>query len=198
VKYPLAFERLVSCFNRFQGIGRKTSERLVFDMLSRWDSEAIEEFSHALSGLRQGVMTCPECRTHIETLPCPFCSDERKNAKLLCVVASSKDVYAIDTTNLFPGTFYVLGSLLSPLDERGVDSMDMPLLKKRVHSGIEEVIFALDSSLEGDATAAYLRNELAPLSLKMSRLATGVPVGTSLDFVDRGTLSRALSGRYQL
>ena len=198
MKYPAAFERLVTCLSRFQGIGRKTAERLVFDILSRWSDEALQEFSTALSQLRQGVTMCPECRVHIETLPCPFCSFERHGAKTLCVVASSKDVYAIDTTNLFPGTFYVLGSLLSPLDDRGVETMNMPLLKKRVSAGIEEVIFALDSSLEGDATVSFLRNELEPFSLKLSRLATGVPVGASLDFVDRGTLSRALSGRYRL
>ena len=198
MRYPVAFERLVSCLSRFQGIGRKTAERLVFDLLSRWSDDAIQEFAEALSLLRKGIMQCPECRTHIEVLPCPFCSLERQKAKTLCIVASSKDVYAIDTTNLFLGTFYVLGALLSPLDERGVEMMNLPLLKKRVSSGIEEVIFALDSSLEGDTTVGFLRQELAPFPLKMSRLATGVPVGASLDFVDRGTLSRALSGRYCL
>lgn len=196
MKYPAAFERLVTCLHRFQGIGRKTSERLVFDLLSKWDDGAIEEFSKALVDLRKNICTCPACRVIVETLPCPFCSPERLNEKMLCVVAGAKDVYAIDNTRLFAGSFFVLGSLLSPLDERGVDSMDIPLLKRRVSSGVEEVILALDSSLEGDATASFLKNELESLSVKITRLATGVPVGASLDFVDRGTLSRALSCRY--
>jgi recombination protein RecR len=198
MRYPAAFERLVACFHKFQGIGRKTSERLVFDLLSKWDDAAIEEFSNALLKIRKNICFCPECRSLIEKLPCPFCTIARKGTKILCIVAGSKDVYAIENTRLYQGSFFVLGSLLSPLDERGVETMDIPLLKAKIADGVEEVILALDSSLEGDATASFLRNELEPLSVKVTRLATGVPVGASLDFVDRGTLSRALSGRYQM
>lgn len=196
VRYPAAFERVVALFNRFQGIGRKTSERLVFDLVTRWDEEAIRDFAHSLLALRSGITNCPECRTHIEKLPCPFCSVERKKAEVLCIVASSKDVYAIEATGLFSGTFHVLGHVLSPLHNKGVEEMGLDQLQKRIsEENIAEVILALDSSLEGDATASFLKDYLVPYAVKVTRLASGVPVGATLDFVDRGTLRRALSGR---
>jgi recombination protein RecR len=199
MKYPQAFDRLVRCFDRFQGIGRRTSERLVFDILTRWDASAVREFAESLSHLCEGITVCPNCRCHIESLPCPFCSAERIAAGALCVVATSKEVYAIDATREFPGTFFVLGALLSPLDNRGVQQMDIDRLMERIRKeNVKEVIFAVDSSLEGDATVGFLREELVPFTVKISRLAAGVPVGTSLEYVDRGTLSRAFTGRQPL
>jgi recombination protein RecR len=135
----------------------------------------------------------------VQELPCPFCSKERHQQKELCVVATSKDAYAIEATHLFPGTFFVLGSTLSPLDERGIEPSHLDRLKARIQKeGITEVIFAFDSSLEGDATVSYLRDELKDLQIILSRLASGVPVGASLEFIDRGTLGRAFSGRQVL
>lgn len=195
----MAFDRLASCFSRFQGIGRRTAERLVFDILHRWDQHAIAEFAAALQGLSKGIVVCPECRTHTESLPCPLCSEERKNVGVLCVVSSSKDVYAIDAIGQFSGTYFVLNGLLSPLDNRGVESLGFDGLKCRIEKEkTREVIFAIDSSLEGDATIAFLREELRPNGLKLSRIASGVPVGTTLESVDRGTLSRAFSGRQEV
>lgn len=199
MRYPAAFDRCAACFTRFAGIGRKTAERLVFDILTRWDDAAIQEFSQSLLGLRQGIMVCPRCRAHIESLPCPFCSEERVTNGALCLVTTSRDVYAIDATGQFPGTFFVLGALLSPLDNRGVEQMQLELLKQRiVNEEIHEIIFAIDSSLEGDATVGFLKEELKEFPVKLSRLAAGVPVGASLEFIDRGTLSRAFCGRQAL
>jgi recombination protein RecR len=199
MRYPPAFERVLACFSRFQGIGRKTAERFVFDMLARWDQKAIEEFSDALRAVSSEITKCPDCHIHVQELPCPFCSKERHQQKELCVVATSKDAYAIEATHLFPGTFFVLGSTLSPLDERGIEPSHLDRLKARIQKeGITEVIFAFDSSLEGDATVSYLRDELKDLQIILSRLASGVPVGASLEFIDRGTLGRAFSGRQVL
>jgi recombination protein RecR len=199
MRYPETFERLVSCFSKFQGIGRKTAERLVFDLVTRWEPEAVHEFAQALSDLPASITICPECRTHIEALPCPFCSDYRRFEKALCIVATSKDAYSVESMGLFNGIFYVLGGLLSPLNDNGVEGMDIEKLKNFISSNIiTEVILALDSSLEGDATVSFLRNELQDLHIKISRLAAGVPVGASLELVDRGTLRRAFSGRQQL
>lgn len=199
MRYPAAFDRCVAGFSRFQGIGKKTAERLVFDILTRWDEAAVQEFAQALLALPKGIVLCPECHTHIESYPCPFCSEERRKSGALCVVATSKDVYAIDATGQFPGTFFVLGTLLSPLDSRGVERMGVERLKQRIiQEEIKETILALDSSLEGDATVSFMKEELKELPVKLSRLASGVPVGATLEFVDRGTLSRAFSGRQTL
>jgi len=199
MRYPPTFEKLLSCFSRFQGIGRKTAERFVFDMLARWDNEAIHEFSDALRSISSEITQCPKCNVHVQELPCPFCLENRRQKKELCIVATSKDAYAIEATRLFPGTFFVLGSMLSPLDERGVEPAHLNRLKQRIQDEeIDEVILAFDSSLEGDATVSYLRDELKSLQIKLSRLASGVPVGASLEFIDRGTLGRAFSGRQEL
>ena len=197
MRYPEGFERLVTYFSKFQGIGRKTSERLVFDLMTRWEPAAVHEFAQALDALPRSVTLCPECRAHIESLPCPFCSDPNRRAeKLLCIVATSKDAYAIENTGSFRGIFYILGGLLSPLSERGVEGIDVEKLTQFiVTNDIKEIILALDSSLEGDATVRFLHDELQPLGVAISRLAAGVPVGASLELVDRGTLRRALSGR---
>jgi len=199
MRYPVAFDRCVACFARFQGIGRKTAERLVFDILTRWDEGAVNEFAQALLHLSKGIVQCPDCRVHIESHQCPFCSEERKKEGVLCIVASSKDVYAIDATGQFPGTFFVLGTLLSPLDNRKIERMDLEHLKERiVGEEIKEAVLALDSSLEGDATVSFMKEELRELPIKISRLAAGVPVGATLEFIDRGTLSRAFCGRQTL
>ncbi len=196
MRYPVAFDRCVACFSRLQGIGRKTGERLVFDILTRWDEAAVREFAQALLDLPHGIVVCPDCRVHIESLPCPFCSSERQQSGSVCIVATSKDVYAIDATGQFPGTYFVLGNLLSPLDHRGVEQMALDRLKTRIaNENIQEAIFAIDSSLEGDATVGFLKEELKGLPVTLSRLAAGVPVGTPLEFVDKGTLSRAFRGR---
>lgn len=199
MRYPGAFERVVSCFSKFQGIGRKTAERLVFDLMTRWDPEAVHEFARALDAFPESIIVCPECRTHIEAFPCPFCADHRRAEKSLCVVATSKDAYAIESTGSFHGAFYVLGGLLSPLSDRGVERFDVDILKQFITTnGMTEIILALDCSLEGDATVRFLHDELCTLGVTISRLAAGVPVGASLELVDRGTLRRALSGRQPL
>jgi len=199
MKYPKAVSRLMNFFYRFQGVGRKTAERFAFELLNGWQKDTIEAFAQALKELPDSIIVCSECRTPVDSMPCPFCDDERKRYGALCVVASPKDVYAIEATAQFPGTFYVLGGLLSPLSEYGIGDMGIDLLKRRIQQEeSQEVILALDSSVEGDATVTFLRSELEPLQVIISRLASGLPVGTSLDFVDRGTLSRAFSGRQRV
>jgi recombination protein RecR len=184
---------------RFSGIGRKTAERFVFDMLMRWDEHAVSGFVRALQDLSKGVVLCPNCRTHVESLPCPLCTEQRIAQGLICVVSSSKDVYSLEETSLFKGTYFVVGSLISPLDQRGIQDSLVEALKNRAQmEKITEVILAFDSSVEGDATVAFLRDELSSLPISISRLASGVPVGAPLEFVDRGTLGRAFSGRQKL
>lgn len=199
MRYPKAFEGLVSCFTRFSGIGRKTAERFVFDILMRWDESALDGFIKALQDLRKGFVVCPTCLTHVESLPCPLCTENRKSGRVLCVVSSSKDVYSLEETNLFKGTYFVVGSLISPLDQRTIDGQHVEDLKRRVvDETIQEVILVFDSSVEGDATVSFLREALSSLPVTVSRLASGVPVGAPLEFVDRGTLGRALLGRQRL
>ena len=128
---------------------------------------------------------------------CPLCQDRGRDPTTLCVVASAKDIFLIEQTHEYEGLYHVLGGLLSPLQGMAPASHSIEKLKERVvRLGTKELILALDSTLEGDATALFLKKELEPLALKTSRLALGLPMGSSLDYIDGGTLARAFSGRH--
>ena len=139
---------------------------------------------------------CQQCGCLQGIDNCPFCSETTRRSPFLCVVAMPRDVFAIEATHEYKGLYHVLGALLSPLDGIGPDQLNIGKLKQRLTAHhIEEVVIALDSTLEGDATALYLKQELESLNINVSRLAFGLPMGSSLDYVDGGTLARALSAR---
>lgn len=197
VQYPDTLLRLISHFMRFEGVGRRTAERLAFHLLSHWNEGAISEFIEVLSSLRNRLSECPTCFSYSDEASCPFCDEERSECSSLCIVAQARDVYLIESTNTHKGRYFVLGNLLSPLDGRGLSSERkaalLSLIQKRQ---IQEVVLALDSSVEGEATALYVRQLLSPYSLTLTKLASGLPMGSQLDFVDRGTLSEAFRGRH--
>lgn len=197
VHYPDILLRLISHFMRFEGVGRRTAERLAFHLLSHWNDHAISEFIEVLSSLRDRLSECPTCFSYSEEAACPFCDEDRSDSPFLCIVAQPRDVYLIESTSIHKGGYFVLGNLLSPLDGRGLSSGRkealLGIIQKR---RIQEVVLALDSSVEGEATALYVRQLLSPYSLTLTKLASGLPIGSQLDFVDRGTLSEAFRGRH--
>jgi recombination protein RecR len=195
--YPPPLQQLIGALKLLPGVGTKTAERFAFNLLT-WKEEQLGHLSDLVASLKQQIFECPICRCLTSHSGCDFCDTSRRDTSLLCVLGSPKDAYIIEQTHAYKGLYHVLGSLLSPLQGQGVDQLDLPAFFKRLTAHpIQEVVIALDSTLEGDATALFLKDQLAGCNIKISRLAFGLPIGSPLEYVDGGTLSMALSGRRQ-
>jgi len=194
--YPEQLLKLIALFKKFPGIGTRSAERFAFALLD-WPDAKIQEMAQLLSQTHEKIQNCSDCGALIEKLPCHFCTN-RENT-VLCIVRSPKDIFLIEETREYRGLYHVIGQLLSPILNQAPEPACIQRLKDRLASfGTKEVIVALDSTLEGDATALYLKRELRSLDVSVSKLALGLPMGSSLDFIDGGTLGRALTGRINL
>jgi recombination protein RecR len=190
--------RLVCELGKLPGIGEKTAARLAFHILRAPVEDAVA-LADAIRDLRDKMRLCSTCWDFTETDPCALCSDERREAGLLCVVAHPQDVLAIERTGGYRGRYHVLHGVLSPLEGIGPDDLRIAELVRRCGSGdIREVIVATNPSVEGETTAIYLAKLIRPLGPRMSRIATGVPMGGELEYADRLTLARAIDGRREL
>jgi recombination protein RecR len=196
MKYPAALQQLIASLKLLPGVGSKTAERFAFHLLS-WDDSLLTDFAGHISRLKSRLRTCSQCHCLIENEPCDWCDENRRDTSLLCIISSPKDAYAIEETHTYKGLYHTLGGLLSPLDGRSVEKLNFPKLMERIcRLKVREVIVALDSTLEGDATALYLKEQMGQMGISVSRLALGLPVGSPLEYVDSGTLSRAFTGRH--
>jgi recombination protein RecR len=202
MRYPVSIEKLMRLLNKLPGVGRRTSERYAFDLLLNWSQDQLSDLENVFHEMKKDISTCPTCGTLTDQSSCFFCSDASRRKDLLCVVSSPREVFAIEGTREFRGIYHVLGGLLSPLDGRGEEVLELSkLIARLTNTEVKEVILALDSTLEGDTTSLFLKQELenlttsANLPLKVSRLAFGIPVGSTLEYVDGGTLAKAFSGR---
>lgn len=194
-KYPKHLKALIAQLQKLPGVGKKTAERFSFHLLG-WERRELSTLSDLLGTLKESIPCCKECGCLIDGVCCSFCESDKRDPFFLCIIASPRDAYAIEETGNFLGFYHVLGTLLSPLSGKTVDTLNLPHLIKRIESlKVREVILALDSTLEGDATSLFLKEALQEKQVKVSRLALGLPVGSCLDFIDEGTLSQALSGR---
>lgn len=197
-RYPLHLNQLIEILRKLPSIGTKSAERLAFNLLS-WDERELELFSEIISDIPKKLKSCEICGCLRGVDPCSFCKEERVLAQALCLIVSPKDAFAIESTRQFNGLYHVLGHLISPLAGVGPEKIPLNAIRKRVEQHqIKEIIIALDSTLEGDTTALYLKQELASLPVKISRLAFGMPIGYSIDYVDGNTLMRAFAGRSDL
>lgn len=195
IQYPDHLLKLIDVLKKLPGVGIKSAERFAFQLLD-WKEDDLNEMSTILKEVKTKLKECPKCGCLKGEKECGFCESHRQNPTLICVIASPRDVFAIEETREYRGYYHVLGGLLSPLDGIGPDQLKVKPLKERIASlKIQEVVIALDSTLEGDATALFLKQELANLPVTISRLAFGLPMGSSLDYVDGGTLARAFTGR---
>ncbi|MCP5506258.1 MAG: recombination protein RecR [Chlamydiales bacterium] len=195
LRYPKDLLTLIAHLKKLPGVGKKTAERYAFHLLG-WEGKDLHEFAEGVSTLKEKVQACLDCGCLMEGVRCTFCDQERRDRTQMCVIASPRDVYAIEETGNFRGMYHVLGALLSPLDGKTPESLNLPHLMTRLEQlETQEVILALDSTLEGDATSLYLKDAFVKQGIEVSRLALGLPLGSSLDFVDEGTLSQAFSGR---
>jgi recombination protein RecR len=197
---PEPSQRLIDALSRLPGVGPKTASRLTFHLL-RTDGGLAEELSAALAQLRSGTATCGEC-FNITTAGrelCLVCANAERDRRLICVVEEPLDVLALEGTGGYKGLYHVLGGALSPIEGIGPDDLKIGELVARVKAGgVQEVIVATNPSMEGDATAMYLQQQLAPLGPQLTRLARGLPMGGDLEYADQSTLLRALAGRQTL
>jgi recombination protein RecR len=195
---PEAVTRLVDELSRLPGIGPKTASRLTYYLL-RAPIEQVRSLGEAVSTLRERITFCSRCFNITEVDPCPICTDERRERGTVCVVEEPLDVLAIERTGEYHGLYHVLHGAISPVEGIGPDDLRIAELVARVQaSGIDEVILATNTSLEGEATAMYVQRQLLPLGLRVTRLARGLPVGGDLEYADAVTLARALEGRREM
>jgi len=193
-----AIDELVGELARLPGIGRKTAVRLAFHLLKAPEDDA-RRLSRAIQGVRERVRQCAECGNLTEHSPCEICRSTRRDASVLCVVEEASDVLAIERSGEYRGLYHVLGGRLSPLDGIGPDELNVsPLLRRAGAGAVREVVLATNPSVEGEATALYLSRLIAPLGIRVTRLARGLPVGGDLEYADGVTIAEALAGRREL
>lgn len=192
MKYPTDLQTLITLLRKLPGVGSKSAERYAFALLE-WKEKDLLNIASLLGTIRARIQSCADCGCIMDSGHCPFCT---KRDSCLCIIAHAKDAYAIEDTHSYTGYYHVIETLLSPLDGRTPDQLNLDKLTQRIQTlQIKEVIIALDSTLEGDATALYLKQHLDALGLSVTRLAFGMPMGSTLDYIDEGTLSLAISGR---
>lgn len=193
---PLA--ALIGELQKLPGIGPKSAQRLAFHLL-RQDPSEIRRLADALVEAKERIRACSRCCNLSAEDPCELCLAPGRDESLLCVVAEPRDLIALERTREFKGRYHVLGGLISPMDGVGPDQLKVAELLERLgQAHVEEVILALNPTVEGEATTLYLSRLLKPLGIRITRLAFGLPMGTDLDFADEVTLARALEGRREL
>lgn len=197
--FPPALETLTEQFARLPGIGHKSAQRLAFFILSQ-SAEDVQAFADALLGAKHSISLCPICQNLTEGEgPCALCSSDKRDQGVICVVASPKDVVAIERAREYDGLYHVLHGVISPMNHVGPDDLHIRELVERVAAGgVREVIMATNPDTEGEATAMYLSRLLKPFQVKVTRLAYGIPVGSHLEYTDDATLMRALEGRREI
>lgn len=193
MSYPSYLLKVIDSLKRLPGVGAKTAERFAFQLLG-WPSSRLTELSALIAGLPTEIIACEKCGALMDEKRCPFCNNASRDFSTLCIVASPKDVFAVEETGSFRGIYHVLDGLLSPIEGKGPEVLELEKLVGRIEA-VNEVIIALDSTLEGDATSLFLKRELEAHDIVVSRLAFGLPMGSPLDYVDSGTLAHAFSGR---
>lgn len=197
MRYPEHLLKLVEVLKRFPGVGNKTAQRFAFHLLN-WQEKHLQELGDLVSSTKLNLKQCGICGCLMGNEGCFFCESSTRNKAVLCVIASPRDAFSIEETGEYRGYYHVLGGLLSPLERRGPETLNLEKLKVRLEDlEVKELIIALDSTLEGDATALYIRDQLSHSPIKISRLAFGLPMGSSLEYADEGTLARAFSARNQ-
>jgi recombination protein RecR len=195
---PESIVSLIAALNKLPGIGPRSAERIALHLVQA-DSAAVKHLAETILHAREKIEFCEICGALTEKSPCSICDDPRRDASLVCVVERAVDILSIEKSNAFRGKFHVLGGRISPLD--GVEPEDLRIaeLEKRLaQKAIREIVIALATDVEGDATSAYLAKRLARKGLKISRIAYGLPAGSGLEFADELTLSRALEGRREM
>ena len=195
---PASLQELIEQFKRLPGIGGKSAQRLAFHVL-RTPREDAEKLCQAIRDVKDRVIYCSTCNNITDSDPCVLCSDSSRDQRIICVVEEPQNVSVVDRTGGFRGLYHVLMGAISPLQGVGPDDLKIRgLLGRIAGGGVEEVILATNPTVEGEATAIYLARLLKPLGLRVTRIATGIPVGSDLDYADDLSVGKAMDGRREV
>ena len=195
---PDSITSLIAALNKLPGVGPRSAERIALHIVQA-DSAIVKQLAETIVHARERIQFCTTCGALTEKSPCPICDDSRRDGSLICVVERAVDIFSVEKSGTFRGKFHVLGGNISPLD--GVEPEDLRIaeLEKRLTlEPIKEIIIALSTDVEGDATSYYLAKRLARNGLRISHIAHGLPAGSGLEYADELTLSRALDGRREM
>lgn len=195
--YSGHINKLIEELAALPGIGNKSAQRLAFHMI-HMPKEKVNRLAHVMMEARENVRYCQECYTLTDKDVCPVCSNPNRNHKLIMVVENSRDLAAYEKTGKYDGVYHVLHGAISPMLGIGPNDIKLKELVSRLEGDVEEVIIATNSSLEGETTAMYISKLIKPVGVKVTRIASGVPVGGDLEYIDEVTLLRALEGRVEL
>jgi recombination protein RecR len=195
---PEPIQQLLAALNTLPGIGPRSAERLALHLVQA-DPGSVRQLAEALLAARERIRSCSTCGALTEQVPCTICSDHRRDASLICVVERAVDIFSIEKSGSYRGKFHVLGGKISPLNGVGPEDLRIGELEMRLTAEpIREIVLALGTDVEGDATSFYLAKRLSGKNVKVTRIAHGLPAGSGLEFADELTLTRALEGRREL
>jgi len=195
---PEPIVALTSALSKLPGVGPRSAERIALHLVQT-DSTIVKQLADTILLAREKIQFCTTCGALTEKSPCPICEDARRDGSLICIVERAVDILSVEKSGTFRGRFHVLGGKISPLDGVEPDDLRITELEKRITSEpIKEIVIALGTDVEGDATSFYLAKRLGRTGLKISRIAYGLPAGSGLEFADELTLSRALEGRREM
>lgn len=193
--YPKCIRNVIDCFKNLPGIGEKTAERLAFSLIG-FTKENLTSFSAAITDIRDKITTCEICGNIADSNICNICSDKERNSNIIFVVEKAKDISLFEKINIYNGKYHVLGGLISPLDGIGPDDININKLIDRIDKeSVHEIIMALKPSIEGETTMQYIKKILENKNVRVTRIATGIPMGTDIEYIDAMTLEFALEGR---
>lgn len=193
--YPKCIKNVIDCFKNLPGIGEKTAERLAFSLIG-FSKENLTSFSAAITDIRDKITTCEICGNIADSNICNICSDKERNSNIIFVVEKAKDISLFEKINIYNGKYHVLGGLISPLDGIGPDDININKLIDRIDKeSVHEIIMALKPSIEGETTMQYIKKILENKNVRVTRIATGIPMGTDIEYIDTMTLEFALEGR---
>ena len=196
--YPDSLKNLIESFKYLPGIGEKTAERLAFAVLNL-DDEQVDLFSESLKMVKYKIHSCSVCNTLTENEICYVCSDITRDNRILCVVEDTKNVFLFEKLGMFKGVYHVLNGLISPLDGINPEDIGIDKLLDRITNGnFNEIIFAFKPSIEGETTALYIKKILSDMDIVVTRLASGVPIGADMEYIDSLTLERALKKKKKI
>ncbi len=195
--YSSQITKLIEELSHLPGIGVKSAGRLAFHIINQ-PQEHVERLANTILEAKKNVRYCKQCYTLTDTELCPICSDSKRDGKIIMIVEHTRDLAAYEKTGKFEGVYHVLHGAISPMLGIGPGDIKLKELMERLHGDVDEVIIATNSSLEGETTAMYISKLIKPTGIKVSRIASGVPVGGDLEYVDEVTLLRALDGRVEL